>query len=64
MVSFWCMPVHAVMLRANKQMRTELAKTTITDLARGGRPAEFEARAADWFRDRKVPPERRRGLRQ
>ncbi|MBY3754603.1 Rrf2 family transcriptional regulator [Azospirillum formosense] len=44
--------IHAVMLRAEKQMRVELARTTLADLARGGRPPEFEALVADWFRDR------------
>ncbi|MBP2302089.1 RrF2 family transcriptional regulator [Azospirillum picis] len=44
--------IHAVMIRAEKQMRSELSRTTLADLARGGRPAEFEALVADWFRDR------------
>ena len=44
--------IHAVMLRAEKRMRSELAKTTLADLARGGRPEEFENTVADWFRDR------------
>lgn len=44
--------IHAVMIRAEKQMKAELAKTSLADLMKGGRPAEFEARAADWFRDR------------
>lgn len=44
--------IHAVMLRAERRMRTELGKTSLADLGRGGRPAEFESRVADWFRDR------------
>lgn len=45
--------IHAVMLRAEKQMRAELARTSLADLTRGERrPAEFESRVADWFRDR------------
>ncbi|MDC7693469.1 Rrf2 family transcriptional regulator [Asticcacaulis sp. DXS10W] len=44
--------IHAVMLRAEKRMRAELAKTSLADLARGGRPPEFEAQVVDWFRDR------------
>lgn len=44
--------IHATMIRAEKQMRSELSKTTVADLARGGRPAEFEALVADWFRER------------
>lgn len=44
--------IHATMIRAEKQMRAELNKTTLADLAHGGRPAEFEALVADWFRDR------------
>lgn len=49
--------IHAVMLRAEKQMRAELAKVTLADLAAGGRPAPFEARVADWFRDRSTARE-------
>ncbi|HEY0962325.1 MAG TPA: Rrf2 family transcriptional regulator [Pseudomonadales bacterium] len=44
--------IHAVMLRAEKQMRAELSNTTLADLVKGGRPPEFEAQVADWFRDR------------
>ena len=44
--------IHAVMMRAEKQMRAELARTTLADLAHGGRPPEFEALVADWFRNR------------
>lgn len=44
--------IHAVMLRAEKRMRSELEKTSLADLARGGRPEEFENLVADWFRDR------------
>lgn len=44
--------IHAVMLRAERQMRAELGKTTLADLMRGGRPPEFEALVADWFHAR------------
>ncbi len=44
--------IHAVMLRAEKRMRSELARTTLADLTRGGRPQDFENLVADWFRDR------------
>lgn len=45
--------IHAVMLRAEKQMRAELAKNSLADLTYGERrPAEFEALVSDWFRDR------------
>ncbi|MDI1484490.1 Rrf2 family transcriptional regulator [Polyangium sp. y55x31] len=44
--------IHAVMLRAEKRMRSELEKTSLADLARGGRPEDFESQVADWFRDR------------
>lgn len=45
--------IHAVMIRAEKQMRAELARTSLSDLVSGTRrPAEFEAVVADWFRDR------------
>lgn len=44
--------IHAVMLRAEKRMRAELSSTTLADLVKGGRPPEFEARVADWFRNR------------
>lgn len=44
--------IHAAMIRAEKQMRAELNKTTLADLAEGGRPPEFEAQVADWFRGR------------
>lgn len=44
--------IHAVMLRAEKAMRAEIAKTTLADLARGGRPPAFQTRVADWFADR------------
>jgi len=44
--------IHAVMLRAEKRMRLELAKTNLADLVQGGRPEDFEQSVADWFRDR------------
>ena len=44
--------IHAVMLKAEKRMRAELASTTLADLVKGGRPPEFEARVVDWFRGR------------
>lgn len=44
--------IHAVMLRAERRMRSELDKTSLADLAQGGRPKEFESLVADWFRDR------------
>jgi Rrf2 family protein len=44
--------IHGAMLRAERRMRAELAKTTLADLAQGGRPAEFEASVANWFQDR------------
>jgi Rrf2 family protein len=40
--------IHAVMLRAEKRMRAELAKTSLAELAEG-RPAEFEDCVSDWF---------------
>lgn len=49
--------IHAVMLRAEKTMRAEMSKTTLADLARGGRPAAFEARVAGWFQDRSAARE-------
>ena len=50
--------IHAVMLRAEKQMRAELAKTSLADLTRGERrPAEFETLVSDWFRDRTLSRE-------
>lgn len=49
--------IHAVMLRAEKQLRAELAKTTLADLARGGRPEAFEGRVASWFSDRSAARE-------
>lgn len=45
--------IHAVMLRAENRMRTELARTSLADLAKGVRhPPKFEARVASWLRDR------------
>lgn len=49
--------IHAVMLRAEKRMRAELARTTLADLVQGGRPPEFETLVADWFRDRSTARE-------
>lgn len=47
--------IHAVMLRAEKRMRAELACTTLADLAKGIRqPPQFEALAASWITDRSV----------
>lgn len=45
--------IHAVMLRAEKQMRLELARTSLADLARGvNQPADFEASVASWLQQR------------
>jgi Rrf2 family protein len=44
--------IHATMIRAEKQMRAELERTTLADLSRGGRPTGFETEVADWFRER------------
>ncbi|MBX9455454.1 MAG: Rrf2 family transcriptional regulator [Rhizobium sp.] len=49
--------IHAVMLRAEKRMRAELIKTSLADLAQGGRPKDFESLVADWFRDRSTARE-------
>jgi len=47
--------IHAVMLRAEKRMREELASTTIAELARGVErkaPAGFATQVQGWFDDR------------
>lgn len=47
--------IHAVMLRAEKQMRDELARTTIRDLAEGVEskaPPGFAMELQGWFADR------------
>ncbi len=50
--------IHAVMLRAEKQMRAELARTSLAEIVGGERrPAEFEAMVADWFRNRSAARE-------
>lgn len=43
--------IHAVMMRAEKRMRAELAKTNLVELAQG-RPAEFEDSVANWFSEK------------
>lgn len=40
--------IHAVMMRAEKLMRAELANTNLAELSQG-RPAEFEDSVANWF---------------
>lgn len=49
--------IHAVMLRAEKRMRSELERATLADLARGGRPDEFEHLVGDWFQERTMARE-------
>lgn len=45
--------IHAVMLRAERRMREEMAKTNIVQLATGANaPEAFGADMADWFDDR------------
>ncbi|PXA96201.1 transcriptional regulator [Nostoc sp. 3335mG] len=44
--------IHAVMLRAEKRMRAELARTTLAELIEGGRPAAFEASVIEWFSEK------------
>ncbi|MDI7864933.1 Rrf2 family transcriptional regulator [Rhizobiaceae bacterium n13] len=58
--------IHAVMLRAEKRMRSELGKTSLADLAQGGRPEDFESLVANWFRDRTAAREtaRVKGLKE
>lgn len=55
--------VHAVMLRAEKSMRAEMARTSILDLAEGmyrKAPAEFGPDVSRWFGDRAMGRERSR----
>ncbi len=55
--------VHAVMLRAEKSMRSEMARTSILDLAEGmyrKAPAEFGPDVSRWFGDRAMGRERSR----
>lgn len=50
--------IHAVMLRAEAAMRSELARTTILDLAQGFKtPPGFAAEVDAWFADRGVARE-------
>jgi Rrf2 family protein len=50
--------IHAVMLRAEAQMRAELAKTNLDDIAQGGtRPHAFETEAGRWFSSRSAARE-------
>lgn len=53
--------IHAVMLRAEKAMREELAKTSLADLHHGvfskGMPARFLQQARRWFADRQTARE-------
>lgn len=50
--------IHAVMLRAEEAMRSELARTTIMDLARGFKtPPGFGEEVASWFAERGVARE-------
>jgi Rrf2 family protein len=45
--------IHAVMLRAEKSLRKELARTSLRDLAEGFQsPPEFAQGVAEWFDDR------------
>ena len=47
--------VHSVMLRAEKSMRAELAKTALADLAQivsQKAPADFSNEVRDWLQDR------------
>jgi Rrf2 family protein len=42
--------IHAVMLRAERRMREEMAKTNIVQLATGANPpGEFGAKMSEWF---------------
>lgn len=53
--------IHAVMLRAEKSMRAELARTTLHDLVAGVKfPAAFGETAGQWFTDRAEGRERAR----
>lgn len=53
--------IHAVMLRAEKAMKEELAKTSLADLHGGvfakGMPASFPHQARGWFADRQTARE-------
>lgn len=50
--------IHAVMLRAEKSMRSEMAKTSILQLAMGTRvPAAFSSEAGAWFDNRATEKE-------
>ncbi|MDQ8730642.1 Rrf2 family transcriptional regulator [Bradyrhizobium sp. LHD-71] len=53
--------IHAVMLRAERVMREELAKTSLASLQRGllgkGMPASFSEQARAWFADRQTARE-------
>ncbi len=66
--------IHAVMLRAERAMREELARTTLDDLSRtvtSKAPSGFGAQVQSWLSDRfddrrsssQLDPERRRGSR-
>ena len=49
--------IHAVMLRAERAMRTELARTSLSDLSRGlnrKMPPSFAGKALDWIWARKA----------
>lgn len=49
--------IHAVMIRAERAMRMELARSTLTDLALGAAkrmPASFPDDVQGWFADRKA----------
>jgi Rrf2 family protein len=49
--------IHAVMLRAERSMRSELAKVSLLDLASGVQrkaPASFAGQVSDWLNDRAI----------
>lgn len=50
--------IHAVMLRAEREMREELARTKLSELAAGFRtrrlPADFPGQVREWFADRQA----------
>ena len=48
--------IHAVMMRAERRMRAELANTNLAELAQG-RPAEFEDSVANWFSEKSAERE-------
>ncbi len=56
--------IHAVMLRAEKILREELAKTSLASLAAGvlkkGMPQGFSGQVRDWFADRQTARENAR----